>query len=159
MGGTACVLKKKMCNPPALARLAIPEEIIASMGRGELSREILEAAGLEDYLYRRAAIDEYAEAKAKDADDWFYRNVALVESRQGPKPAPWGGYEHRSQSPSQSPSPSPSPADTPDVAQLAELKDGGDLDLDGGDLRLIATRRQHGNGKDQDDAKDQDKDK
>lgn len=128
MGGNACIIKKKFCNPPTLARLAIPEEIIASMGRGELSREILEAAGLEDYLYRRAAIDEYAEAKAKAADDWFYQNVALVESQQGPKPAPWGGYEHGSQ---QSPPPShaaATPAETPAKPELAELGELNGLD-------------------------------
>lgn len=90
MGGAACV-KKRFCNPPALARLAIPEQILDDIASGLLDESEMVKAGLYDYLYRRAYLDEYVAEKAKEADDWFYNNVRLQENKESlkPKPAGW----------------------------------------------------------------------
>jgi aminoglycoside/choline kinase family phosphotransferase len=94
MGGAACVAKKKMCNPPAIATFSIPEIIMSDIASGLLDREVLENAGLESYLYRCAAIDEEAQAKYNEANDWFYKNIYRVEEKKEllPKPSGWGKY-------------------------------------------------------------------
>lgn len=90
MGGAACV-KKRFCNPPALARIGLPEQILADIASGLLKEEEMEKAGLYDYLYRRAYLDEYIAEKCKEADDWFYSNVKALEDKTEilPKPAGW----------------------------------------------------------------------
>lgn len=90
MGGAACI-KKRMCNPPALARIAIPEQIMDDIASGLLDAKEMEEAGLYEYLYRRAYLDEYIAEKCKEADDWFYKNVDLRENKKPiePKPAGW----------------------------------------------------------------------
>ena len=87
MGGAACV-KKRMCNPPALARIAIPEQILDDIASGLLNQEEMEKAGLYDYLYRRAYLDEHIAEKCKEADDWFYNNVHRLEYGKAPEPKP-----------------------------------------------------------------------
>lgn len=90
MGGAACV-KKRFCNPPALARIALPEQILDDIASGLLKEEEMEKAGLYDYLYRRAYLDEYIAEKCKEADDWFYENVKRLEDNRAinEKPVGW----------------------------------------------------------------------
>jgi hypothetical protein len=95
MGGTACVAKKKMCNPPAVATFGVPELLIAGIGDGTLDRGTMEAAGLEDYLYRCAAIDEEGQAKYDEANKWFYSNIYRVEEGKPPAPSPWKSHEDK----------------------------------------------------------------
>lgn len=95
MGGNACILKKRVCDPPALATLAIPEQIISDIASGLLDRSLLEKAGLEAFLYRCAALDEQVMEKYKVALDWFYANVSRVEANDKPLPAPW--YQHEAE--------------------------------------------------------------
>ena len=92
MGGAACVAKKKMCNPPAIATFSIPESIIEGIANGLFDRRVMEAAGLEEYLYRCAAIDEQAQAKYNQANEWYYKNIDLVEKNEKPQPVPWHDY-------------------------------------------------------------------
>lgn len=89
MGGAACV-KKRLCNPPAMARIGIPEQILDDIASGLLDAKEMEKAGLYDYLYRRAYLDEYIADKCKEADDWFYNNVRLLESGKAAEPKPTG---------------------------------------------------------------------
>lgn len=93
MGGAACVAKKKMCNPPAVATFGIPEILMDDIASGLLDRKTMEEAGLESYLYRCAAIDEEAQKKYNEANNWYYKNIDLVEKNEQPLPAPW--YEHK----------------------------------------------------------------
>lgn len=93
MGGVACVAKKKMCNPPALATFNIPESLIAGMESGILDKKTMEDAGLADYLYRCAEIDEEAQAKYDEANDWFYKNIYRVEEKKKPIQSPWPPYD------------------------------------------------------------------
>lgn len=90
MGGAACV-KKRLCNPPALARIAIPEQILDDIATGLLDEDEMVKAGLYDYLYRRSYLDEYVAEKCKEADDWFYKNVKALEDKEEvlPKPVGW----------------------------------------------------------------------
>lgn len=96
MGGAACVAKKRMCNPPAVATFSIPERLIDDMASGLLDRKTMESAGLEAYLYRCAAIDEEAQEKYNQANDWFYKNIDAVERNEKPSPSPW--YQHKEDS-------------------------------------------------------------
>lgn len=89
MSGAAC-FKKRMCNPPALARISIPEQILEDIASGLLDRKEMMKAGLDDYLYRRAYLDEDVSEKCKEADNWFYENIRLLENKKEIKPKPTG---------------------------------------------------------------------
>lgn len=93
MGGQSCIIKKRACNPPALATFTIPETIMDDMATGLLDRNELESAGLASFLYRCAAIDEYAQSRYNEAITWFYENVERVEAKEKPVPPPWKEYD------------------------------------------------------------------
>lgn len=80
MGGLACVAKKKMCDPPAIAAMHIPEEIIRDYQIGSVQdKYISELAGFAQYMYRAAWIDEDALAKYNQLNEWYYYNVVTMQ--------------------------------------------------------------------------------